>query len=124
MNPWSTTGARTFRVRIITKPKKRLGGKTLGELRSASTGPIVCSIARSASAQARRLVRLDEESSLGRTSSIMLLSEMGLHKVSMLTRQPTGDRMRDWLAADVLPQIARAVGHNGSPGRSAPRSGT
>jgi prophage antirepressor-like protein len=55
----------------------------------------------------KRLVRLDEESSLGRTSSIMLLSEKGLYKVLMLTRKPAGDRMRDWLAAEVLPQIAR-----------------
>lgn len=42
-----------------------------------------------------------------RIPSLMLLSEKGLYKVLMLTRQPAGDRMRDWLAAEVLPQIAR-----------------
>lgn len=53
------------------------------------------------------LVVDDDSSSLSKTVRLMLLSEKGLHKVLMLTRQPAGDRMRDWLAADVLPQIAR-----------------
>ena len=37
----------------------------------------------------------------------MLLSEKGLYKVLMMTRKPAGDRMRDWLVAEVLPQIVR-----------------
>lgn len=44
---------------------------------------------------------------LSLTARLLLLSEKGLYKVLMLTRQPAGDRMRDWLAAEVLPQIAR-----------------
>ncbi|MCK9461362.1 MAG: hypothetical protein M0R80_17165 [Proteobacteria bacterium] len=62
---------------------------------------------RSASAQARRSVDDDDSSSLSKTVRLTLLSGKGLYKVLMLTRQPAGDRMRDWLAAEVLPQIAR-----------------
>lgn len=53
------------------------------------------------------LVEGDDSSSLPFASVLMLLSEKGLHKVLMLTRQPAGDRMRDWLAGEVLPQIVR-----------------
>jgi len=53
------------------------------------------------------LVGLDPDSGSSRAPSLLLLSEKGLYKVLMLTRKPAGDRMRDWLAAEVLPQIAR-----------------
>ncbi len=55
----------------------------------------------------KRLVGDHGSSPLSLTARLMLLSEKGMYKVLMLTRQTAGDRMRDWLAAEVLPQIAR-----------------
>ena len=63
------------------------------------------------------------DSGLSTTARLLLLSEKGLNKVLMLTRQPAGDRMR-WLAGEVLPRSRGTVGRPGSLARWVPRSGT
>lgn len=39
--------------------------------------------------------------------TLLLLSESGIYKAAILSRKPEGRRLRDWLAAEVMPEITR-----------------
>lgn len=54
-----------------------------------------------------------------RAPALLMLTESGVHLVSLLSRQPAAKRLRRWLASEVLPAI-RKTGFYTHPGRAAP----